>query len=183
MRNANNPYILKIYEVVEDQKYIYIVEEYVSHGNLLDYFNKRNTISYSLIKKFVSQIIYATKYLNEVLHVTHRDLKLENILLDEYENIKIIDFGLSSIHRHRVKMHKLCGTPEYIAPEVIQNSSYTDNIDTWSIGIILYAMTHRCLPFDGKTTQEIFTNVVRCDPQYDNDIPAGLLKTHLRESD
>lgn len=175
LQNAHHPYILKLFEVFEDQYNVYLVQEYINHGTLLDYFNSRKTVPEDKIKKFTYQIISAVQYLHDVLHVTHRDLKLENILVDAHENIRIIDFGLCSVHRHRTKMHKIYGTPDYLAPEVISGQKYTDSVDVWAIGVMLYAMTHSCLPFNGESIEELFHNITHSDVVYDSDVSPDLI--------
>ena len=146
LSSLNHPNIIKIYEVIDTLQYIFIVMEY-AHGNLYDYIVKNGKLNENISRKLFQQIISGLDYCH-FKNIIHRDLKPENLLLDEYNNIKIADFGLSNIRKDGYFLKTSCGSPNYAAPEVIQDKLYCGpEIDIWSCGVILYALLCGNLPF------------------------------------
>ena len=163
MKQCNHPYIAKFYEIMEDDYNIYIAQEYVEHGNIRHYFNSNEDIEEHIIKKLFIQVLYAVDYLHNDIRIIHRDLKMENILLDKNNNIRIIDFGLCCpIPDDNVISYSSLngGSPAYLAPEMILGLPYTKSVDIWALGIILYAMTHTCLPFDDPNVNRLFRKII-----------------------
>lgn len=138
MSLLDHPYILKLYDVFECTCHLYIVLEYAEGGELYDQLVDFEFDEFMSMKIF-RQIIYSIEYMN-VLGICHRDLKPENILLDEFENIKIADFGFALWMKKGIA-ETSCGSPHYIAPEVIKAQPYSGlQADLWSAGVILYTM-------------------------------------------
>ena len=147
-------------ETYETQNYMYIIMEKVSGGELFEQIK-----TYELEEKEVAitmyQLIKGIKYLQEC-GVCHRDLKPENILIEKDQNneeincIKITDFGLSKIAAPNQVMHESCGTPAYVAPEVLHKKGYKKQVDMWSAGIIFYTLVCRQLPFQSANRKETF---------------------------
>jgi serine/threonine protein kinase len=147
-RQMNHPFIAKLFFVAGQSQNIAIVQEYAAHGTLLDLLTKRGVLHENLIKYYFLQIVSVLDYLHNVRKVTHRDIKLENILLDNFSNIKVIDFGLSRTFINSQDIFSTpCGSPPYIAPELITIGTYTRAADVWSLGIVLYALATGSIPF------------------------------------
>jgi Serine/threonine protein kinase len=122
--NFNNPHIMKVYELIESPDGIYIVMEYLSGGELYDYVIKKQVLSENDARVMFQQIIFALEYCHS--HgVAHRDIKLENILLDDQNNIKLGDFGLANYFRDGCFLHTSCGSVNYASPEILSGSPYS----------------------------------------------------------
>jgi serine/threonine protein kinase len=147
-RQMNHPFISKLFDVTETETDYFLVQEFGEHGNLLTFVNRMGFLPEQLTRKHFTQLISAVVYLHHDLRVVHRDIKLENILLDRHDNIRLIDFGLSRTFVTEDDLFKtLCGSPAYIAPELILNQEYTQSADIWSCGIVLFALVTGELPF------------------------------------
>eukprot|EP01087_Luapelamoeba_hula_P022625 TRINITY_DN815_c2_g1_i8.p1 TRINITY_DN815_c2_g1~~TRINITY_DN815_c2_g1_i8.p1 ORF type:complete len:484 (+),score=80.44 TRINITY_DN815_c2_g1_i8:217-1668(+) len=133
----NNPFIMKLYATFQDQNNLYFLLEYVAGGELFTHIKMRGRLTESAARFYAAEIIQAIKYLHS-LNVAHRDLKPENILLDSRGHIKVSDFGFAK--RVTDKTWTMCGTPEYIAPEIILSKGHDKCVDWWSLGILIYEM-------------------------------------------
>ena len=146
----NHPNIIKIFKILEDNKYFLVVMEYCEDGELFNYIVKKNKLTERESAYFYYQLINAVEYLHSK-GICHRDLKPENILLGENHLIKLIDFGLSTYIDDDKLLITPCGSPCYAAPEMIIGEQYNGtNTDIWATGIILYAMLCGYLPFDNE---------------------------------
>jgi 5'-AMP-activated protein kinase catalytic alpha subunit len=154
-----HPHIIRLYEVIETPKEIFLVMEYVSGGELFDYIVKHGRLSESEARRFFQQIISGVEYCHR-FKVVHRDLKPENLLLDGDMNVKIADFGLSNMMQDGLFLKTSCGSPNYAAPEVITGKLYAGpEVDVWSCGVILYALLCGKLPFDEETIPILFKKI------------------------
>nr|XP_019567028.1 PREDICTED: NUAK family SNF1-like kinase 2 [Rhinolophus sinicus] len=150
MSSLNHPHIIAIHEVFENSSKIVIVMEYASRGDLYDYISERQQLSERDARHFFRQIVSAVRYCHQN-GVVHRDLKLENILLDANGNIKIADFGLSNLYHQGKFLQTFCGSPLYASPEIVNGKPYTGpEVDSWSLGVLLYILVHGTMPFDGQ---------------------------------
>ncbi|CAK6439733.1 unnamed protein product [Pipistrellus nathusii] len=150
MSSLNHPHIVAIHEVFENSSKIVIVMEYASRGDLYDYISERQRLSEHEARHFFRQIVSAVHYCHQN-GVVHRDLKLENILLDANGNIKIADFGLSNLYHQGKFLQTFCGSPLYASPEIVNGKPYTGpEVDSWSLGVLLYILVHGTMPFDGQ---------------------------------
>ena len=152
MKKLNHPNITKILEVFEDGDYILISMEYINGGNLFSFVKKRRKLSEKTAKYLFKQIILGIQHIHSH-KIVHRDIKLENILIDLNNNIKICDFGIGKILSYnRQLLYDKCGTPMYMAPEILlssKNHGYEGYpVDIWSAGISLYIMLSGTLPFN-----------------------------------
>jgi MAP/microtubule affinity-regulating kinase len=161
MKLLNHPYIVKLFEVIETKNTLFLVMEYSSGGELYDYLVVHGRMKEKEARVKFRQILAAVNYCHNK-RVIHRDLKAENLLLDENFDIKIADFGFSNYYDPESKLDTFCGSPPYAAPELFQGKRYTGpEVDIWSLGVILYVLTTGCLPFDGKNLQEMRESVCR----------------------
>lgn len=168
-RNLSHPSILQFIEAYEDEDKIYIMTELLEGGELFErtLVKKRYTEKEAAI--VMKQILEALIYL-EIKGIIHRDLKLENVLLVRRNDdcyIKIADFGLS-IPNQKVDTKTRCGTPGYIAPEMILEKSYDCKVDVFSVGAMLYILLSGCTPFPGKTFDEILARNKKCNPKFNS---------------
>ncbi|XP_075052217.1 NUAK family SNF1-like kinase 2 [Mixophyes fleayi] len=159
MSSICHPHIISIYEVFENSSKIVIVMEYASQGDLYDYISERQRLSEQEARRFFRQIVSAVQYCH-ANGIVHRDLKLENILLDENKNVKIADFGLSNIYHSDSYLQTYCGSPLYASPEIVNGRPYTGpEVDSWSLGVLLYILVHGCMPFDGQDYKKLVTQI------------------------
>ncbi|XP_067387725.1 NUAK family SNF1-like kinase 2 [Emydura macquarii macquarii] len=150
MSSLNHPHIIAIHEVFENNSKIVIVMEYASKGDLYDYINERQRLTEQEARNFFRQVVSAVYYCHEN-GIVHRDLKLENILLDGNGNIKIADFGLSNVYQQDKFLQTYCGSPLYASPEIVNGRPYKGpEVDSWSLGVLLYILVHGTMPFDGQ---------------------------------
>jgi len=155
--------IVKIFETYETKKHICIVMEYICAGDLLTYIKKRSKLTEPVAKFIFKQIILGIKHIHDN-SIIHRDIKLDNILLDLDNNIKICDFGVSRKINKDDVMFEQCGTPAYIAPEILINKGYQGfGVDIWSAGVVLYAMLSGTVPFKGNNLKELHNLIISGD--------------------
>ena len=155
--------IVKIFETYETKKHICIVMEYICAGDLLTYIKKRSKLTEPVAKFIFKQIILGIKHIHDN-GIIHRDIKLDNILLDLDNNIKICDFGVSRKINKDDVMFEQCGTPAYIAPEILINKGYQGfGVDIWSAGVVLYAMLSGTVPFKGNNLKELHNLIISGD--------------------
>ncbi|XP_034542041.1 NUAK family SNF1-like kinase 2 [Notolabrus celidotus] len=181
MSTLCHPHIITIYEVFENKDKIVIVMEYASRGDLYDYICDKRNISEREARHFFRQIVSAVHYCHQN-GIVHRDLKLENILLDGNGNVKIADFGLSNLYHGDEYLQTFCGSPLYASPEIVNGRPYRGpEVDTWSLGVLLYTMVHGTMPFDGHNhkalVQQISTGNYR-KPNHPSDA-CGLIRWML----
>ena len=157
MKKLNHPNVTKILEMFEDEEYILIAMEYINGGNLFSFVKKRRKLSEKTAKFLFRQIILGIKHIHSK-KIVHRDIKLENILIDLNNNIKICDFGIGRILKNEKQLlYDKCGTPMYMAPEILLSSKTKGYegfpVDIWSSGISLYIMLSGTLPFNLKNNE------------------------------
>lgn len=167
IKSIDHPFVAEFFECREDDRYFYIIMEYASNGNMLDYVNNHGRLTETQARRFFIQLISVLEYLHDVVHIAHRDLKAENVLLDRNENIRLADFGLSTRFSEVCPLMKTpCGSPAYASPEIIQGQEYTTLSDIWTAGILLYAMVMGELPFEDENIQKFFHKIIYSEPKY-----------------
>ncbi|XP_042394746.1 CBL-interacting protein kinase 18-like isoform X2 [Zingiber officinale] len=170
MRLVRHPHIVQLFEVMASKSKIYFVMEYVKGGELFQKVAK-GRLREDVARKYFQQLISAVDFCHS-RGVYHRDLKPENLLLDENENLKVSDFGLSALvdsKRQDGLLHTTCGTPAYVAPEVIKGMGYDGaKADIWSCGVILFVFLAGYLPFqfNGSNVMEMYKKIGKGELKY-----------------
>lgn len=172
---------VQLYEVFETSKHIYLVLELVKGGELFDKIVDAGAFDEDTGRKFFQQLICGLYYCH-AQGVAHRDLKPENLLLDDKDNLKITDFGLSNFQQmaaggDQALLQTVCGTPNYMAPEVLEDQGYCGfKADIWTSGVILYVMCAGALPFDddSENLNALFRLIQRCDYRMPREFSAQL---------
>ncbi|XP_054935214.1 serine/threonine-protein kinase BRSK1 [Physeter macrocephalus] len=161
LKLIEHPHVLKLHDVYENKKYLYLVLEHVSGGELFDYLVKKGRLTPKEARKFFRQIVSALDFCHSY-SICHRDLKPENLLLDEKNNIRIADFGMASLQVGDSLLETSCGSPHYACPEVIKGEKYDGRrADMWSCGVILFALLVGALPFDDDNLRQLLEKVKR----------------------
>lgn len=135
----HHSHIAKLHDYFSDADNIYIVLEYCKSGNLGEYLKRNSRLTEGEAVIYFLQTAFAVEYLH-TNNIMHRDLKLENLLLDSKGNLKLSDFGWSAINTTRLRQ-TYCGTLDYMAPEMVQGRQYDSKVDIWSLGVLLFELT------------------------------------------
>ncbi|OIW14079.1 hypothetical protein TanjilG_11424 [Lupinus angustifolius] len=165
MHRVRHPNIVQLFEVMATKSKIYFVMEYVRGGEL---FNKvsKGRLKEEVARKYFQQLISAVEFCH-ARGVYHRDIKPENLLVDENGNLKVSDFGLSAVSdqiRQDELFHTFCGTPAYVAPEVLSRRGYDGaKVDIWSCGVVLFVLMAGYLPFNDKNIMAMYRRIYRGD--------------------
>eukprot|EP01113_Clastostelium_recurvatum_P026107 TRINITY_DN3133_c0_g1_i2.p1 TRINITY_DN3133_c0_g1~~TRINITY_DN3133_c0_g1_i2.p1 ORF type:complete len:1126 (+),score=187.84 TRINITY_DN3133_c0_g1_i2:1587-4964(+) len=160
MKLLSHPNIIRLYEVLENAKMLFLIMEYADGGEVMDFIVAHGKLQERDARRFFMQILSAIHYCHGK-RVAHRDLKPENLLLDADMNIKIIDFGLSNLFEPGFLMKTFCGSPTYAPPELIQRREYIGPaVDVWSMGVVLFVLLCGYLPFDGHNFVELFNKIL-----------------------
>lgn len=164
MKIVRHPNIVRLLEVLASQTKIYIVLEFVTGGELFDKIVHQGKLSENETRRYFQQLIDAVAHCHSK-GVYHRDLKPENLLLDSHGNLKVSDFGLSALPQQGVELlHTTCGTPNYVAPEVLSHRGYDGAAaDVWSCGVILYVLIAGYRPFDETDLPTLYKKIDTAD--------------------
>ncbi|KAJ3204716.1 MAP/microtubule affinity-regulating kinase 3 [Entophlyctis luteolus] len=160
MKQLNHPHIVRLYEVIDTPNELYLIMEFAAGGEIFDYLVAHGRMKEKDARRHFRQIISAMEYCHD-MHIIHRDLKAENLLLDASMNIKIADFGFSNQFNPGECLNTWCGSPPYAAPELFQGKEYLGpEVDIWSLGVVLYVLVCGALPFDGSTLPKLRARVL-----------------------
>ena len=183
MKRLNHPSIVKILEMFDTDKYLLIIMEYINGGNLYSFVKKRRKLTEKTAKFLFYQIIQGIKYMHS-RGVVHRDIKLENILIDLNNNVKICDFGIGKFQSNPSTtsswiLHEQCGTPMYIAPEILlstkEHGYEAFPVDLWSSGIALYIMLSGTLPFTLDNNVQNNNNFEEANRKQNNELQYAII--------
>lgn len=167
-RLLNHPNICKLYEVHAMTNHFYMLFEYVSGGQMLDYIISHGSLKEKQARKFARSIGSALDYCHRN-SIVHRDLKIENILISKSGEIKIIDFGLSNMFARRTQLKTFCGSLYFAAPELLNAKPYTGpEVDVWSFGVVLYVLVCGKVPFDDQSMPALHAKIKRGRVEYPN---------------
>jgi len=159
MKLIDHPHLIKLFDVLQTRKYLFLIIEYVEGGELFDYIVQKGKLTEQEAFHFFKQIIEGMEYCHNNL-VCHRDLKPENLLLNKDNNIKIADFGMASLMSEDFLVETSCGSPHYASPEVVTGGKYNGMMaDVWSCGVILFALLAGTLPFDDENLTVLLSKV------------------------
>jgi serine/threonine protein kinase len=157
MKNISHPNIIKLYDVIYEEDSMYLILEYCKKGDLSKYLKNR-PLKEEYAQKYLNQMVSALKYLISK-NIIHRDLKPHNILVTDKNTLKISDFGFARYFETNTLVDTLCGSPMYMAPEIMKNKNYTIKSDLWSVGIILYEMLTGYPPYKVKTIYNLIKSI------------------------
>ncbi len=161
MKRINHPNIAKLFDVIETETQVVLVMEYISGGSTHGYLKSKpnRRIDENSARKIFSQLISALYYLHSKC-IAHRDIKLENVMLDHHRNVKLIDFGFSTQIPNTQKVKLFCGTPSYMAPEIVQKIEFCGPpTDIYAAGVLLFAFFCGCFPFKGANDKELYKKI------------------------
>jgi len=161
LKTLNHPHVIKLYEVLETERVLFLIMEYASGGEVLDFIVAHKKLSEKRARSLFRQLVSAFAHIHS-RNIVHRDLKAENILLDENLDIKIIDFGLSNFFTPSQLLKTPCGSPSYAAPELIRKVDYDGPAaDIWSLGVNLYVLVTGVLPFKPTDLVNLYDKVLK----------------------
>lgn len=175
LQKLRHPHIVKLYETIETPRQMHLILEFLGGGSLNYYMRRcpRQHFSEGEAKRLFSQVLSAVEYCHS-LSITHRDIKLENILIDDRRNIKLIDFGFATCLPNDKKIRLFCGTPSYMAPEIVARKEYCGPpADIWALGVLLHVMLSGTYPFKGKNDKELFKKILVGQFECPSAIPAA----------
>jgi serine/threonine protein kinase len=177
MKMLDHPFISAFFEVFDDPNFFFISTELADRGSLLDYVMRSKGLSEGEVRRLFCQLVSAIGYMHIEMRMVHRDIKPENILLDRNSNIRLVDFGFSRPYsKDQPLLGTLCGSPAYMAPEVIEGRPYTAAADLWSMGVLLCAMLTASLPFGNgdETSTDLFRVILTTEPRIPEQISPEL---------
>ncbi|KAG5365777.1 putative serine/threonine-protein kinase [Yarrowia sp. B02] len=176
-RQFKHPHITRLYEIIVTETVVWMVLEYCPGDELYTYLVENGRLGVDETRKIFAQLVGAVTYVHNTKNCVHRDLKLENILLDKHHNVKLCDFGFTRGYESRVMLETICGTSAYMAPEMLRGKKYSgEAVDVWSLGVILYALVCGEMPFDEEEEEDTKNRIMNVEPDYaKHQLPSDML--------
>lgn len=165
LKLVQHPFLIRMWGTFQDSRNLFLVMDYIEGGELFSLLRKSHRFPNPVAKFYAAEVILAIEYLH-AHNIIYRDLKPENILLDKYGHIKITDFGFAKEVDNVTST--LCGTPDYLAPEIIQSKPYNKSVDWWSLGILIYEMLAGFTPFYDTTPMKTYEKILNGTVNYPN---------------
>ena len=160
LKELQHPNIVRLHNCIETPKHFILVTEYVAGGDLVDLIQKKQKLREAAAHKYFAQLLDALEYCHS-RSIVHRDIKADNLLIDEDDNLKLADFGLSSVFQDGELLSTSCGSTNYAAPELIRGYKYCGpEVDVWSAGVILFSLVAGHLPFDEVTLPALYSKIL-----------------------
>jgi len=166
LKKIHHSNIIRLFEVFESAKHFLLVMEYAGGGDLLQFVKKHKKLDEHTTQHYFKQIVHGLAHCH-CRSVLHRDIKLDNVLMDTEGGIKICDFGVSRLITKDQIIKEQCGTPAYLAPEIIEDIGYTGfYVDLWSLGVLLYTMLQGTVPFKASSLEELHALILQGNFKY-----------------
>jgi len=182
LQNASHPFVVKLHYAFQDPKTLYFVMDFCAGGELYSHLQRNGPLNQEMTLFYAAEVVMGLRYLHEKLDIIYRDLKPENILVDAKGHLKLADFGLSTTTKQGMSV---CGTPEYLAPEILLEQGYGKMVDWWSLGILIFEMATGYRPFSNKNRDKLFEDIKETAPMIPNHFSKNMkdLITKLLEKD
>ncbi|KDP28732.1 hypothetical protein JCGZ_14503 [Jatropha curcas] len=168
--SLHHPNILRLYGWFHDNERIFLILEYAHRGELYRELKKKGYLSEKQAATYIASLTNALAYCHEK-DVIHRDIKPENLLLDHEGRLKIADFGWSV--QSRSKRHTMCGTLDYLAPEMVENKAHDYAVDNWTLGILCYEFLYGAPPFEAESQRDTFRRIMKIDLSFPSEPPVS----------
>jgi len=159
MEMLDCPFISNYLSSFQDERRIFLLLEYVHGGELYNRLRREGRLPVDHCKFYAAQLVLALHYLHE-LKIVYRDIKPENIMIDRMGNVKLIDFGFAKMLKQNALTYTLVGTPEYLAPEIVQSRGHSLPCDFWALGVLIFEMITGYPPFFDKSPFEIYSKIL-----------------------
>lgn len=178
----DNPFLVHLHYSFQTDDKLYFVMDVIPGGDLASHLDLKSKFSEEEVRFIIAEIILALEHLHSC-GIVYRDLKLENVLLDREGHVCLVDFGMAKELGESQNTHTLCGTPTYLAPEVLEGEAYGIQIDWWSLGVVIFELFTGCSPFDDDDLPSIINNILKNPiiipdeiPPYAQDLVSKLLQ-------
>jgi aurora kinase len=189
MYNLNHEHVVKLYNHYEDDDNFYLILQYCAKGQLYTMLKREVRLNEKTAGQYLREVISAVDYLHSLdPPIIHRDIKPENILLDSNNSVRLGDFGWSNFFNEERRRLTYCGTPEYLAPEMIKQSGHDKSLDIWNLGVLMFELLTGSPPFEGASQNELFDNILNFRIKWPKgfsgvarDLVSKLLKTNPAE--
>ena len=170
MSHVRLPLMVELYAVFQDDNSLYMLLEYIPGGELFSHLRRQEKFAFAVYQFYAAEIVAAIQILHE-LNVMYRDIKPENILIHKDGHIRLSDFGFAKILDTSDRTFTLCGTPEYLAPEIIQGVGHGTSVDWWALGVLIFEMAAGYPPFYGDNPFSVYQKILQARIKFPSSVP------------